>query len=113
MPDLTSVALHSALRGLAERQRVIADNIANVQTPNFKARKVQFEEALAGQVATGGSSDVAPTVLTSLEPSRTDGNNVNLDEESLSNISTNLSYQLALRALDSRYSILRTSMRTS
>jgi flagellar basal body rod protein FlgB len=33
MNDVTMTALHTALRGLSTRQRVIADNVANIQTP--------------------------------------------------------------------------------
>jgi flagellar basal-body rod protein FlgB len=49
-------------------------------------------------------------VLTSLEPSRLNGSNVNLDEETLSHIDTTMRYQLALRALDSKYGMLRTAI---
>ena len=35
-----------ALDALSLRQRVIADNIANVNTPGFLAGRVQFEDAL-------------------------------------------------------------------
>jgi flagellar basal-body rod protein FlgB len=107
--DVSSVALRVALTGLAQRQRVIADNIANLETPNFRAGKVQFEEALADAVASGGSpAAVQPSVGRSMEPTRLNGNNVNLDEETLSNIDTGLRYQLALNALDGKYSLLRT-----
>ncbi|MGN6331573.1 MAG: flagellar basal body rod protein FlgB [Motilibacteraceae bacterium] len=111
--DVTTVALHSALNGLAMRQRTIADNIANIQTPGFLAGKVQFESALKDAVASGQSPAVAPSVARSLEPTREDGNNVNLDEETLSNIDTGMRYQLALRAMDNQFSVLRSAMRTS
>jgi flagellar basal-body rod protein FlgB len=51
--SVTISALSSALDGLAQRQRAIADNIANVNTPNYHAKRVQFEEALADAVASG------------------------------------------------------------
>src|SRR6478736_1491816 len=35
--DVTMSALHQALSGLALRQRTIADNIANIETPGFLA----------------------------------------------------------------------------
>ncbi|MEZ0493729.1 flagellar basal body rod protein FlgB [Kineococcus sp. TBRC 1896] len=113
MSDLTSVALHTALNGLQARQRAIADNISNINTKGYLANKVRFEDALAGAVAAGDpaaalSADI--TTRKSLEPTREDGNNVNLDEESISNISTNLSYQTVLSALNSKYSLLRTAM---
>lgn len=110
--SVTYVAMNTALDGLSLRQRVIADNIANIQTPGFQARRVAFEESLAQAVA-GGSGAVTPTVARSLEPTREDGNNVNLDTETLLNIDTNLRYQLATRAVDGTFSKLRTAMRTS
>ena len=106
--DVSSMSLRVALDGLSMRQRVIANNLANIETPGFRAGKVQFEQALSAAVASGKSPNgVAPTVENSLEPTRENGNNVNLDEETLSNVDTGLRYQLALRALDSKYGLLR------
>lgn len=110
--SVTFVAMNSALDGLSMRQRVIADNIANIQTPGFRAGRVSFESALAEAVA-DGSGAVTASVASSLEPTREDGNNVNLDTETLSNVDTNLRYQLATRAIDSQFSNVRTAMRTS
>ena len=62
MFDSVSItALNSALDGLALRQRVIANNIANIQTPGFHAGKVSFESALADAVASGSGAPDAPT----------------------------------------------------
>ena len=80
--SVTFVAMNSALDGLSMRQRVIADNIANIQTPGFLAGRVSFEASLAAAVA-DGSGAVTATVGRSLEPTREDGNNVNLDTETL------------------------------
>nr|WP_218886556.1 flagellar basal body rod protein FlgB [Kineococcus aurantiacus] len=105
--------MHTALNGLQARQRAIADNIANINTKGYLANKVQFEDALASAVAGGDARAAASTGIAtrkSLEPTREDGNNVNLDEETISNISTNLSYQTVLGALNSKYSMLRTAM---
>lgn len=105
-------AMSSALDALSLRQRVIADNIANVQTPGYQAKRVQFEDALVAAVADGTGFTEA-TVGLSLEPTREDGNNVNLDTEVLSNIDTNLRYQLATRSIDGTFANLRTAMRTA
>jgi flagellar basal-body rod protein FlgB len=110
--SVSAVALRSALDGLAARQRVIADNIANVQTPGFLAGRVTFEAAL-GEAVRGGDGHVEPTVSRSLEPTREDGNNVNLDHEILANIDTGLRYQLAIRAVDSEFSQIRTVLRSA
>lgn len=109
--DVTMTALHSALSGLAERQRVISDNVSNIQTPGFLAGKVDFESALKDALASGQSPDTGYSTARSLEPTREDGNNVNLDEESLLDIQTGLRYQLVLRAVDDQFSRMRTALK--
>ena len=111
--DVTSVTLRSALDGYAARQRTISDNIANLQTPHFLAGKVSFEDALRNAVADGDASEAAavtPTVGRSIEPTREDGNNVNLDEETLASTQTNLSYNLMLRAMDDQFGLLKAAI---
>ncbi|MFN3865154.1 MAG: flagellar basal body rod protein FlgB [Demequina sp.] len=110
--SVSFTAMTSALDALSMRQRVIAHNIANVQTPGFQASRVAFEDALATAVR-DGKGHVEPTVARSLEPTREDGNNVNLDTEVLSNIDTGLRYQLATRAVEGTFTAVRTAMRTS
>jgi flagellar basal-body rod protein FlgB len=111
--DATSTALHAALSGLAQRQRVTADNIANVNTPGFLAGRTDFESALSGALSSGGTPTVSGgVVVRSLEPTNTNGNNVNLDSETVIATETGLRYQLALNALDGKYNLLRASLRT-
>ncbi len=112
--DATSTALHAALSGLAQRQRVTADNIANVNTPGFLAGRADFESALSGAIRNGEAPTVhGGTVTRSLEPTNTNGNNVNLDAETLIATETGLRYQLALNALDGKYNVMRTALRTA
>jgi flagellar basal-body rod protein FlgB len=112
LDDVTSATLHTALRGLALRQRVIADNISNIETPGYHAGRVMFEDALKSAVGAGDSpAVVAPSVAKSLEPTRENGNNVNLDRETLANIDTNLRYQLGLRAMDNKFSLLHEAIK--
>ena len=110
--SVTSLALQSALDGLSARQRTIAENIANINTPGYTAKRVQFEEALAASVASG-EGRAAFTVGRSVEPTQLNGSNVNLDTETLSNIDTVLRYQFATQAVGGEASSLRTAMRTS
>ncbi|MDQ4504067.1 flagellar basal body protein [Sinomonas sp. ASV322] len=112
LDSVTSAALSSALDGLSLRQQAIADNIANVNTPGYHAKRVQFEAALAASVQ-DGNGHAAATTATSLEPTRLDGNNVNLDTETLSNIDTVLRYQFASQAAGAEFAGLRTAMRTA
>src|SRR3954468_7850875 len=106
--DVTMSALHTALSGLSLRQRTIANNVANIQTPNFLAGKVDFESSLRSAMDSGmDPSDAAPSLAKSLEPTRLDGNNVNLDEETLSMSETGLRYSLAVQAVNAKFSQLR------
>lgn len=107
--SVTTNALSSALDGLSARQRAIANNIANVNTPGYQAQRVSFEEALAKSVKEG-SGTVAPTTKESLDPTRLDGNNVNLDTETLSNIDTLLRFQFASNAMSSQFSYVRSAL---
>ncbi|PZR54385.1 flagellar biosynthesis protein FlgB [Xylanimonas oleitrophica] len=107
--SVSFVALSSALDGLALRQRVIADNVANLQTPGYQAKRVLFEDALAAAVDKGTGA-ASPRVARSLEPTREDGNNVNLDQQTLANIDTNLRYQLATQAISGTFSSIRTAI---
>jgi flagellar basal-body rod protein FlgB len=110
--SVTATALSSALDGLALRQRSIADNIANVNTPDYHAKRVAFEDALAKSV-NAGDGHVSATTASSLEPTNTNGNNVNLDTETLSNIDTVLRYQFATQAANGQFATMRAALRTS
>ena len=112
--DATMTSLHAALTGLQQRQRVTADNIANIQTPGFLAGRVDFESTLQSEIANGQVPVVGNSAVTrSMDPTRTDGNNVNLDTETTIATETGLRYQLALNALDGKYNLLRSALRTS
>jgi flagellar basal-body rod protein FlgB len=110
--DLSTSSLRVAVAGLAARQSAIANNIANIETPGYQARKVEFEQALHNAVEHGDSpAGVSPSTVSSLEPTRLNGSNVNLDEETLSHIDTTMRYQLTLRAMDTKYSMLRDAIK--
>ena len=110
--SVTINALTSALDGLAQRQRAISDNIANINTPNYHAKRVSFEAALADSVKSGEGT-VAASTGTSLEPTQLNGNNVNLDTETLSNVDTVLRFQFAARAIGGEFNAVRAAMRTN
>jgi len=110
LDDITSVTVKTALTGLAMRQRVTADNIANIETPGFLAGRVSFENSLRSAVDNGAPAAASVSNDRSLEPTRLNGNNVNLDHETLTHLDTNMRYQLMLRAVDSKISLLRTAI---
>lgn len=110
MNDVTMTALHSMLRGLSARQTAIADNIANVETPGYTAKAVDFETSLREALDDGASADVAPTTSSTDDLALPNGNNVQIGEEMVKLTDTNLKYELAIQAMTSKFSILRTSI---
>ena len=104
-----------ALDGLARRQKVIANNIANAETPGFHRSEVNFESDLSAALATRPTAaakkklhELKPTVQMDMQsPERPDGNNVNIDKEMADLTKTGLSYRAATTLLELKGSILR------
>ncbi|MGH8890399.1 MAG: flagellar basal body rod protein FlgB [Acidothermaceae bacterium] len=108
--DLTTTALSVAAAGMSARQRATADNISNINTPNYLAKRVSFEASLQSAINAGNPAAANITTQTSLEPTETNGNNVNLDEETVSITDTGLKYQTDIEALTTKFQLLKTSI---
>lgn len=111
LDDVASVTLSTALSALAARQRVSANNIANLETPNFRASQVSFEDDLRRAVAAGDPAQAGVTVTPSSDPAGINGNNVNLDTETLTDEKTALQYQLLSGAMSAKFALLDTVLR--
>ena len=111
--DISISALHSALTGLSARQRAVSDDIANVNTPFFRARRVEFEGDLKRALETGESptSSVVPQVALTDDPAGLTGNNVDLEAETLIGVETQMRYELALRATGDRFNLVRSAIK--
>ena len=103
-------ALGSALRGLDARRKAHENNIANVETPNFRARQVSFEGSLKRAMKTGRPTSMNLTTRRSVEATRPDGNNVRLDREMVGLERNALEYQLMTQAVNHAYGRLRASL---
>lgn len=112
LDDVTISTLHAALNGLAARERALSDNIANVNTPYFRARTVSFENELK-RALTDGDDPLAirPQVQFSDAPGGLTGNNVNLTDITVAAMNTQLAYELAVRATGDRFSLYRSAVR--
>lgn len=110
MDDLTISTVHTALRGLTQRQKVIANNIANVETPGFTAQRVSFEDSLRAAVTAGSPRYADVAVTPSDSAANVNGNNVQLDDETLSLVDTGLQYQLMVEAMNAKFGLLRTAI---
>lgn len=122
--ETTFLLLKRSLDASSERARVIANNIANVNTKNFKASRVIFEEKL-GEALKGNSVSLAVTrdyhigddsnasglnyevVKDKSTSMRLDGNNVDIDNE-MSNLAANtILYDTLISQANSRISMRR------
>ena len=123
--DRTTQGLVSALDGLSTRQRVINNNIANINTPGFKASEVSFAGQLAqamddsstlklkstdpGHLGESEDSTVSAQISTQTGTTqRLDGNNVDLEKEMVSLSETVLQYQTVSRLVSRRLAMTRT-----
>ncbi|WP_459975191.1 flagellar basal body rod protein FlgB [Nocardioides pyridinolyticus] len=106
-PDAVDAVLHAALDGIATRQRVIADNIANVDTPGFRATSVDFETSLRSAIASGDPTALETTTTPTDTPVGPNGNNVDLRKETLAAVQSQFQYQIMTRAVSDRAELLR------
>jgi flagellar basal-body rod protein FlgB len=109
--------LQAAMSGLAARQRTIANNVANVDTPGFKASEVRFEDVLntvvkrakpgtsVNQSALGNAAR-SSTVVDSTA-GRADGNKVDIDQQMEMLSEANLNYSALTQVMSTRLGILR------
>lgn len=106
------------------RNKAIANNIANVDTPGYKRQDVDFEGALKKAILNNRFVSVDDRVgaITSDELEvgmytdrsgysyRLDGNNVDIETESAAMVSNQLKYQALMKAAGVEFANLRTAM---
>jgi flagellar basal-body rod protein FlgB len=103
------------------RNRLIASNVANIDTPGFKAKDISFETALKSSQAQlqlrltapehmPGSLAGTGQVVESKTPGRPDGNNVDLDEEMLKLSKNNIEYNTAVQFMTKRMTMMRNAL---
>lgn len=110
--DSVQSALERALDGVALRQRVTAQNIANVMTPGYQAQKVTFEDSLSAALGGGGDPLRAALSVTAEGGAENgSGNNVDLETESATMMRSDLQYQALVQAASFRYTLLRDAVR--
>lgn len=107
---------------LWKKQEVIANNIANVDTPGYKSRYVTFEEELrekldrAQEDRKGSMAEVLADTqyeihVTENETARLDGNNVSTDTELVEMTRAAMQYQYAQSAYNGEWNRLRTAIK--
>jgi len=124
----TYIGVHAdALKLQSKRMEVLADNLANVDTPNYKARDIDFKAAMAN--AGGADAPVALTTTNpghlSTDPTATagaalkyrvplapslDGNTVDAQQEQSAFADNTVRYQATLTFLSTRFKNLMTAI---
>ena len=104
----------AALAVRSQRMGVLASNIANASTPGYKAKDIDFREALdaieTGGVNGGASIDGAVKYRIPLQPS-IDGNTVELSTEQTAFAENAVAYQTTLAFLNGRISTLTRALK--
>ncbi|MFL6160950.1 MAG: flagellar basal body rod protein FlgB [Jatrophihabitantaceae bacterium] len=108
LDDIASVTLSTALSALAQRERVSANNIANLETPNFTASSVSFEDSLRAAVAAGDPASARFSVARTGDAPGINGNNVSLDTETVTDEKTQLQYSLLSGAMSAKFNLIDT-----
>jgi flagellar basal-body rod protein FlgB len=110
--DPVGLVLATALDGVALRQKITADNIANVDTPHYRATSVDFESSLRAAIG-DGSFDVNDSIAVSTQPTNTpvgaNDNNVDLRKETMTAIQSQFQFQILTRAVSERFDLVKTA----
>ena len=110
--DGVQSALERAMDGVALRQRVSAQNIANVMTPGYRAQKVSFEGDLAAALAAGDDPARATLAVTPTGGAVNElGNDVDISDESASLMKSGLQYEALVQATNYRLGAIRAALR--
>ncbi|MCR5797225.1 MAG: flagellar basal body rod protein FlgB [Eubacterium sp.] len=108
-----------------KRNDVLANNIANADTPGYKRKDVQFESFLSSAIAGTDSLDatVANIDLNELNSMtytdqvgmsfRYDGNNVDINTENVELAKNQLKYYTLMNSMNAEFSRLKTAMKTT
>ena len=104
------------------RETLITNNLANVNTPNYKRKDIDFQSTLRNELGrfqyASLDERIANTDLNRLNPEvytdsanysyRLDGNNVDIDTEQVELASEQIKYQALTRSITSEFERLRT-----
>ena len=95
----------------AVKQRVIANNIANVETPGFRAKDVSFKEEFVKALQSGemeSAFKIEPVVFEINDLAiKNDGNNVNLEKEMVELQKNKMKFDIYTDVLRNRYRLIK------
>ena len=118
--DKSATLLEKMLDVSSIKHKVIANNIANVNTPGYKKMEVSFADQLEKAVnesSVNKFDTLQPKIVISKEDTndtvRNDGNNVDMDKEVSSLVKNTLSYSIFTQLLAKKYEGIKSAIEGS
>src|SRR3954470_10308534 len=103
--DNTQLALERAISGASMRQEVLANNLANAETPGFQRSDVDFHTTLSQAMKTDSPTAIESASFSPQTESKTmraDGNGVDVDVESADMAKNGLEYEALISVSKAR-----------
>ncbi|RKZ79230.1 MAG: flagellar basal body rod protein FlgB [Gammaproteobacteria bacterium] len=124
----SALGVHSdALRVHSKRAELLASNLTNADTPNYKARDIDFKDAMktassnqstgiktthTNHISTGGGQFTSPDLkYRTIMQDSLDGNTVDEQVEQTQFMENSIKYQASLTFLGSKFKDLLTAVR--
>ena len=108
--------LEAGIRAEALRQKTIASNIANLETPGYRRVDVKFEELLDKALDSTGMADLSEIEPQLHQPKQTpvksNGNDVSLETEVGQMVKNTLRHKAYVRVLNKKYRQIELALNT-
>lgn len=99
--------LQFALDGVTQQQQAVANNLANLDTPNYTDTEVTFQQSLQQALQDDGGGTATITQVPSTSAPATDGNNVDLASELTEAEESTLQYQALSESVNAQFRLIR------
>ncbi|HHT9111935.1 MAG: flagellar basal body rod protein FlgB [Planctomycetes bacterium] len=118
--DKSATLLEKMLDVSSVKHKVIANNIANVNTPGYKKMDVSFADQLEkalNESSVNKFDALQPKIVISKEDTgetvRNDGNNVDMDKEVSSLVKNTLSYNIYTQLMAKKIELVKSAIENS
>lgn len=107
--------LEAGIKAEGLRQRTIASNMANIETPRYRRIDVKFDELLAKALKSSDAADLEKVQPEIYEPRNTpvgdDGNDVSLEAEVGNLLKNSLRHTAYVRLMQKRFTQIEAAIR--
>jgi len=108
--------LEAGIKAESLRQKAIANNIANLETPGYRRIDIKFMELLAKALDSRGDIDLSEIEAQIYQPKKTpvksNGNDVNLEAEVGEIVKNTIRYNTYFRLLQKKYRQMELAINT-